>query len=65
METEIKKGRGRPRFDISDNVKSDVCLYYNEGMSIGDAGKRAGVGVVIAKRILTERGVTIRGKKMA
>ena len=65
METEIKKGRGRPRNEIASGTADAVCKFYIEGMSIGDAGQRAGVGVVIAKRILTERGITIRGKKMA
>lgn len=66
METEIKKGRGRPRFDISDETKAQIVSAYNSGASIKEVSGLIGPGVVIIKRILTERGVTIRsGKKMA
>lgn len=65
METEIKKGRGRPRREIPDATKCAVVGAYNNGESIKEVSANAGVGVVIVKRILTERGVTIRGKKMA
>ena len=65
MSDEIKKGRGRPPVPIADAQIERICTVYNGGGSVKDAASAGGVGGVIAKRILAERGITIRGKKMA
>ena len=65
MSDEIKRGKGRPPVAITESQIESICLKYRDGGSVKDAANAGGVGAVIAKRILIERGITIRGKKMA
>ena len=65
MSDEIKRGKGRPPVEVPMGYIDEIVRVYNNGGSIREAANAGHIGVVIAKRILTERGITIRGKKMA